>query len=208
MTADLGKARETPKDIEAIFDRLCPLLRSLTGEGARSTLDILSELHSLERIEIPSGPRVFDWTVLEEWRVGSAYLVAPDGRRLADFHKNNLHLVGYSHPFRGRLGLSDLLLHLHSLPQQPDVIPYRTTYYEPRWGFCMSDRLRRSLPPGDYNIVVDTRSFKARLPSAKRCYPAKAARKSTCRPTPAIRPSPTMSSPGLWPLAFSCADLR
>jgi len=175
MTSDSDPAREKPQDIEALFERLWPLPRSLTGEGVRSTLDILSELHPLQRIEIPSGTRVFDWTVPDEWCVRSAYLVAPDGRRLADFQQNNLHLVGYSRPFRGRMSLSDLQSHLHSLPKQPDAIPYRTTYYEPKWGFCVTDAQRRSLPTGDYEVVVDTELFKGALSIGEAVLPGESA---------------------------------
>jgi aminopeptidase-like protein len=156
MTARSGHRRESVDEIEHVFDRLWPLPRSLTGPGVRATLDILSELHPLQRIEVPSGTRVFDWTVPDEWRVASAYLVAPDGRRFADFHKSNLHLVGYSRPFRGRMSLAELQPHLHSLPDRPTAIPYRTSYYEPHWGFCLADAERRVLPEGEYQVVVDT----------------------------------------------------
>lgn len=156
MTTRGAGGRETPRDIEEAFDRLWPLPRSLTGDGVRATLDILSELHPIERTEVPSGTRVFDWTVPDEWRVASAYLVAPDGRRIADFRDNNLHLVGYSRPFRGRLSLAELQAHLDSIPEQPTAIPYRTSYYDDNWGFCLADEERRALPDGDYEVVVDT----------------------------------------------------
>lgn len=139
--------------------RLYPLPRSLTGDGVRATLGILREWIPLEIHEVPSGTRVFDWEVPREWRVREAYLVTPDGRRLADFSRRNLHLVGYSAPFRGRLPLEQLRPHLHTLPDRPDWIPYRTSYWRESWGFCLPHRELESLPPGDYEVVVDTELF-------------------------------------------------
>ena len=143
-------------ELEAYFDRLWPLFRSITGDGVRRTHDVLSELLPLERIEIPSGTEVFDWTVPPEWVVREAYLVAPDGRRLLDIRDNNLHLVNYSAPFRGRVGKRELEEHLYSRPDLPDAIPYVTSYYARRWGFCIADRDRRQLPEGEYEVVIDT----------------------------------------------------
>lgn len=143
-------------NIEHYFDRLWPILRSLTGEGVRKTHDILGELVPLRRIEIPSGTQCFDWTVPREWMVRQAYFVAPDGRKLCDVSENNLHLLNYSAPFRGRVPLAELQSHLFSLPDQPDAIPYVTSYYKERWGFCLSQKLRESLPDGPYDVVIDT----------------------------------------------------
>ena len=149
-------ATELASDIARYFDRLWPLLRSLTGAGVRSTHDILSELLPLERMEIPSGTQVFDWTVPQEWVVREAYLVDPQGRRVLDVRTHNLHLLNYSAPFRGTLSRGELDAHLHSLPDQPDAIPYRTSYYERRWGFCLSHRDRQALAEGMYEVVIDT----------------------------------------------------
>ena len=147
---------ESLEEIEGLFDRLWPLLRSLTGPGARATHDILAEFVPLERIEVPSGTKVFDWTVPKEWSVREAYVTGPDGRRILDVAENNLRLVNYSVPFRGRLSRRELDAHLHSRPDLSDAIPYVTSYYEPRWGFCLSERERRALPDGSYDVVVDT----------------------------------------------------
>jgi aminopeptidase-like protein len=144
------------EQIEVLFDRLWPLLRSLTGDGVRATHDILSEYVPLQRIEVPSGTRVFDWIVPKEWVVREAYVFAPDGRRILDVADNNLRLVNYSVPFRGTLSRVALDEHLHSRPDMPDAIPYVTSYYEPRWGFCLSEKERSALPDGDYEVVVDT----------------------------------------------------
>jgi len=147
---------EMTSQLESYFDRLWPLLRSLTGQGVRDTHKVLSELVPLETIEIPSGTQVFDWTVPKEWVVREAYVVTPDGERILDVHVNNLHLVSYSVPFVGILSKSELDQHLYSLPDMPDAIPYVTSYYAPRWGFCLSERQRRLLPEGDYQVVIDT----------------------------------------------------
>ncbi len=147
---------ETPEEIEDYFDRLWPILRSITGDGVRRTHDILAELVPLERMEIPSGTSAFDWTVPKEWVARSAYVVAPEGRTILDVRDNNLHLLNYSTPFRGVLSRAELDQHLHSLPNNPDAIPYVTSYYAPRWGFCLSQHHRDLLPEGQYEVVVDT----------------------------------------------------
>lgn len=150
------RRRDERRDLEATFDRLWPLLRSLTGAGVRATHDILAEWLPLERIEVPTGTRVFDWTVPQEWVVRSATLRGPDGRTIVNVREHTLHLVGYSVPFDGVLSREELDEHLYSLPERPDAIPYVTSYYAPRWGFCLPDRVRRSLPAGSYRVEVDT----------------------------------------------------
>ena len=143
-------------EIAAYFDRLWPILRSLTGAGVRESHDILGELLPLGRFEIASGTQVFDWTVPPEWVVREAYVVTPDGRRILDVRENTLHLVNYAVPFRGFLSREELEPHLYSLPDQPDAVPYVTSYYTPRWGFCLAHRERERLPEGVYEVVVDT----------------------------------------------------
>ncbi len=151
------------EEIEVYFDRLWPILRSITGEGARQTHDILSELIKLERTEIPSGTKVFDWTIPKEWKVNEAYIIDPNGKHILDAKENNLHLLNYSIPFRGVLSKTELDKHLYSLPDKPTAIPYVTSYYSPRWGFCLSQQQRDALPEGDYQIVVDTEHFDGSL---------------------------------------------
>ncbi len=143
-------------EIEAAFDRLWPLLRSITGAGVRQSHDILGEFLPLTRIEVPTGTAAFDWTVPAEWVVREAYVIDPRGRRILDVADNNLHLLNYSIPFRGRLDRAELDDHLHSLPDLPDAIPYVTSYYEPRWGFCIAHNQRLALPDGEYQVVIDT----------------------------------------------------
>jgi aminopeptidase-like protein len=143
-------------ELATYFDRLWPILRSITGEGVRQTHDILSEIVKLERTEVPSGTPVFDWTVPKEWKVNEAYVIDPNGKRILDVRQNNLHLVNYSVPFSGMVSRTELDQHLYSLPDKPDAIPYITSYYSPRWGFCLSQRDRDMLPEGEYQVVVDT----------------------------------------------------
>ena len=143
-------------EMATYFDRLFPMMRSITGAGVRQTLDILSEILPITQIEFPSGESVLDWTVPKEWVVREAYLVGPDGDRVIDVADHTLHLLNYSVPFRGKLSRSELDEHLYSLPEQPDAIPYVTSYYSPRWGFCLTERQRQSLPEGDYEVVIDT----------------------------------------------------
>src|ERR1700730_18435702 len=124
---------ESPEQIAAYFDRLWPILRSITGEGVRATHDILSELLPLERIEIPTGTAVLDWTVPQEGVVREGDVIAPSGERIFDVHENNLPLLNYSHPFDGVVSRTELVEHLHTLPDQPEAIPYVTSYYSSRW---------------------------------------------------------------------------
>jgi aminopeptidase-like protein len=185
---EAGEKIPDVKLLESYFDRLWPLPRSITGNGVRRTHDILSELLPLERIEIPSGTTVFDWTVPQEWVVRGAYIVAPDGRRLLDFADNNLHLVGYSRPFRGRMKRSELDKHLHSLPERPSAIPYVTSYYAASWGFCLSDDMRRALPEGDYEVVVDTDLINGSMTLSECVLPGESEREvlisaNTCHPS-------------------------
>ena len=143
-------------DLETYFDRLWPICRSITGPGYRESLDILSELMPNERLKFPSGKEVFDWNVPKEWLIRDAYIVGPDGKKYAEFKKNNLHILNYSSPFKGKMPLSDLQEHLHSLPDLPKAVPYMTTYYKERWGFCLSHEERQKLTEGLYEVMIDS----------------------------------------------------
>jgi aminopeptidase-like protein len=167
--------RETADEVAAYFDRLWPLLRSITGEGVRRTHDILGELVPLERIEIPSGTQCFDWTAPKEWACREAYVIGPDGRRLLDVRQNTLHLVNYSIAFRGVLSRAELDEHLYSLPEMPAAIPYVTSYYAPRWGFCLPHAMRTSLPDGQYQVVVDCEHFDGSLTLSQAVLPGEEA---------------------------------
>ena len=141
-----------------LFDlaaRLFPICRSLTGEGNRQTLAILSEQIPLRIHEVPSGTPVLDWTVPPEWTIREAWIRDPQGRTVVDFRNHNLHVVGYSRPVRQTMTLDELRPHLHSLPDHPDWIPYRTSYSHETWGFCLSASRKQSLVPGKYDVCID-----------------------------------------------------
>lgn len=152
------------KQIYNLAEKLWPINRSITGDGVRKTLSIIKEkIPELKIFEIPSGTEVFDWTVPKEWKVRDAYIITPDGEKICQFKKNNLHLVGYSSRINLKIPLSKLQDHLYSLPNQPDAIPYITSYYEKRWGFCITHDERQSLTDGDYQVYIDTELFDGSL---------------------------------------------
>jgi aminopeptidase-like protein len=140
----------------ALVAELYPICRSITGDGVRETLEILRKRIALDVHEVPTGTPVFDWTVPKEWNVRDAYVAAADGRRVIDFKRSNLHLLGYSIPVRQRMPLARLREHLFSRPDFPEVIPYRTSYYRETWGFCLPHRDLEALPEGEYDVVVDS----------------------------------------------------
>ncbi|MDX1645175.1 MAG: DUF2172 domain-containing protein, partial [Thermoanaerobaculia bacterium] len=143
--------------MRALAERLYPICRSITGDGVRRSLAEMGRLVPLEVTEVPSGTPVFDWRVPDEWNIEAARIEGPDGEGVVDFADHTLHVLNYSVPIEGTFPRAELDEHLYSLPEQPDLIPYRTSYYQPRWGFCLSDRLRRSLPEGDYRVEIDSR---------------------------------------------------
>jgi aminopeptidase-like protein len=142
--------------LHALIAELYPICRSITGEGVRRTLSILQRMVDIHVREVPSGTQVFDWTVPKEWNIRDAYVKNMRGDRVIDFHKSNLHVVSYSVPVHAWLGLAELRSHLYTLPEQPDVIPYRTAYYSPHWGFCLSHRQFTALEDEMYEVCIDS----------------------------------------------------
>lgn len=147
---------EAGHEMYALMERLYPLCRSLTGSGVRRTLDLIEEQIPLERTEVPSGTQVYDWTLPREWNIREAWLAGPDGERIVDFADSNLHVLGYSVPVRKRLPLTELREHLFSDPERPEVTPYRTSYHDENWGFCLPHGQLETLPGGEYEALVDS----------------------------------------------------
>lgn len=143
--------------VETLFHKLFPICRSLTGVGNRKTFDIIREITPFDVHEIPSGTPVFDWHIPDEWTIRDAYIADESGNRVIDFAENNLHVASYSMPVDTTITLAELLPHLHSLPDQPGAIPYRTLYYKRDWAFCITEE-QRSLIPADQNlhVVIDS----------------------------------------------------
>ncbi len=140
----------------AFAAEIFPICRSITGPGVRETLDHIERIVPLERTETPSGAQVLDWIVPNEWTVREAYIKNSAGERVVDFNRHSLHVLNYSAPVRARLALATLRRHVFTLPDQPDLIPYRTSYYNEQWGFCMSQNALDALPDGEYEVCIDS----------------------------------------------------
>ena len=152
------------KKIYKFAQELWPINRSITGKGTKETLKLIKEhLPQLKIGSVPSGSKVFDWTVPKEWSVKEAYIITPSGEKICDFSKNNLHLVGYSIPFEGELSFDELKKNLYTLPNQPNAIPYITSYYKERWGFCLSQEQFDTLENGNYKVVIKSILFDGEL---------------------------------------------
>lgn len=143
--------------MENFFDRLWPITRSLTGNGNRESLNILSEIIDIKTVEVPSGTQCFDWKVPPEWNIREAWIKDSKGNTVVDIANNNLHILGYSEPFQGKISFEELEPHLYTLPEQPNLIPYLTSYYSRRWGFCLSHNQFQKLDKNEvYEVLVDS----------------------------------------------------
>jgi aminopeptidase-like protein len=151
-----GASAEAGRAMYEVLAELYPICRSITGEGLRETLRRIGRHIPLTMTEVPSGTRVFDWTVPREWNIRDAWIQNADGERIVDFRTSNLHVVGYSIPVRARMSLGALRDHLHTLPDRPEWIPYRTSYYREDWGFCLPHRRLLAMEEGEYEVVVDS----------------------------------------------------
>lgn len=149
-------AQTLGREIYALVEELYPVCRSITGDGFRQTLQRIAREIPLAVHEVPTGTRVFDWTVPREWNIRDAYVKNARGERIIDFQKHNLHVVSYSVPVRRKMRLQELEQHVHSLPEQPDLIPYRTSYYSENWGFCLPHRQRLQLKDEEYEVCIDS----------------------------------------------------
>src|SRR5688500_17126896 len=154
LRLDLGAG--VGPEMHRFVEELYPICRSITGNGLRETLHRIGKRIPIEIQEVPTGTEVFDWTVPKEWNIRGAFIDGPDGRRVVDFRDHNLHVMGYSVPVDARMSLSELKQHVHTLPDQPDVIPYRTSYYSEAWAFCMEHRRLQDLEDGEYDVRIDS----------------------------------------------------
>ncbi|GAA3197637.1 DUF4910 domain-containing protein [Nonomuraea roseoviolacea subsp. carminata] len=154
-----------------MVERLYPICRSITGDGVRETLAVIGERLALDVTEVPTGTPVLDWTVPKEWNIRDAYVKDPSGRRVVDFRASNLHVVGYSVPVSGVFTLEELRPRLHTLPEQPSLVPYRTSYYAETWGFCLSQDVLDGLGEGPYEVLVDSTLADGSLTIAEHVLP-------------------------------------
>jgi aminopeptidase-like protein len=138
-----------------LMAELFPICRSITGDGVRATLNIISRHIPLQIHEVATGTVVFDWTIPNEWNIQDAYVKNSQGERVIDFHRSNLHVVNYSVPVKIKMPLSELKKHLFTIPEFPDRIPYRTSYYNESWGFCLAHRDLLRLRDGEYEVCID-----------------------------------------------------
>jgi len=144
-------------EMYALCAELFPICRSITGDGFRKSLSILARhIEGLKVHEVASGTRCFDWQVPQEWNIKDAYIIAPNGEKICNFKDSNLHVMGYSTPIDRLMTLTELQKNLHSLPDQPTAIPYLTSYYHERWGFCISQEQRDQLQEGNYHVFIDS----------------------------------------------------
>ncbi len=146
------------QELEAYFDRLWPICRSITGDGLRASFKILQELIPLKLTEVPTGRQVFDWNIPKEWNIEDAYILDQNGEKIVDFKQNNLHVLGYSIAVDQQMSFQQLKDHLYYLEDQPNAIPYRTSYYKERWGFCLSYETykKMALENGTYRVVIQS----------------------------------------------------
>jgi aminopeptidase-like protein len=148
--------REIGRELHRFASELYPICRSITGEGLRQTLAAIQKRIPLQISEVPTGTEVFDWTVPKEWNIQDAYIKDATGRRIVDFQACNLHVLNYSTPICKTMPLSELRPHLFTIPEHPDWIPYRTSYYRENWGFCLSHNQMLALEEGNYEVCIDS----------------------------------------------------
>ena len=147
---------EFGKEIFELIKIFYPICRSITGDGVRETLKILQREIPLEINEIPTNTQCFDWKIPKEWNIKDAFIIDPNGKKIVDFKNSNLHVVSYSIPINKKMQLSELKEHLHYLPEKPDAIPYRTSYYDEYWGFCITYNQFKNLPDGEYEVCINS----------------------------------------------------
>ena len=185
---DHRDASEAGAALHCFAQELFPICRSITGDGIRQTLARIQKRIRLQITEVPSGTSVFDWIVPKEWNIRDAYIKDASGKRVVDFKLSNLHVLNYSRPIRATLPLSELKQHLYTLPDHPDWIPYRTSYYKEAWGFCLSHNQMLALAEGDYEVCVDSTLTDGHLTYAE-CFIPGSSRDEILISTHACHPS-------------------
>ena len=150
--------------IWALSKTLWPINRSITGPGSLKTLQIIKKnIPELKIRNVKSGFKAFDWVVPNEWNITEGHIIDPNGKKICNFKDNNLHVIGYSSPIKKNIKLHELQKNLYSLPKQPNAIPYVTSYYKKRWGFCIKDKDRKKLKKGTYKVIIDSKFIKGKL---------------------------------------------
>ncbi len=157
------------QELHQFAAELYPICRSITGNGLRQTLAKIGDRIPLQTSEVPTGTAVFDWNVPKEWNIRDAYIQRPGGKRIVDFQRCNLHVMNYSTPVHATLPLSELKTHLFTIPEHPDWIPYRTSYYHEDWGFCLSHNVMLTLEDSDYEVCIDSTLIPGNLTYGE-CY--------------------------------------
>ena len=147
---------ELAKEMFTLAEDLFPICRSITGNGVRQSLERLKEVIPLEIQEVPTGTQAFDWTIPKEWNITDAWIKGPNGEKIIDFNDSNIHILNYSTPINQKMPLSELKEHLFSTEENPEWIPYRTSYYKENWGFCISDYQLEDLEDGEYEVLIDS----------------------------------------------------
>ncbi|HEY0789638.1 MAG TPA: DUF4910 domain-containing protein [Chthoniobacterales bacterium] len=170
LLAEWDAAREG-SELYGTVSALYPICRSITGDGFRQSLDLLQQTVPIATHEVPTGTPVFDWTVPKEWNIRDAYVKNAAGQRVIDFRQNNLHVLNYSVPVHRKMPLAELRPHLFTLPDAPDWIPYRTSYYQEAWGFCLRRRELEQMEEGEYEVCVDSSLEPGHLTYGEYCVP-------------------------------------
>lgn len=167
------KSSKIGKEMMELMEELFPICRSITGNGVRQTLEIIKKHFPLDMFEVPSGTKVYDWVIPKEWNIYDAYIINPNGEKIVDFKKSNLHVVNYSTPINQKISLSELKKHIHTIPEKPDLIPYVTSYYSENWGFCISHNQFLTLKEGKYHVVINSKLNNGNLTYGEYLIPGK-----------------------------------
>ncbi len=169
--SDKTEQNQIGDSVYQLIEELFPICRSITGDGVRETFSIIQKHIPLKVQEVPTGTQVFDWVIPQEWNIRDAYIKDKKGNKVVDFKKSNLHVLNYSQPINKTIALSELIKHIYTLPENPDWVPYRTSYYNPNWGFCMSHNQLTSMQDEVYDVFIDAEHTNGSLTYAEYYIP-------------------------------------